>query len=271
LKNVIGSLVLLAVMAAFSVGYKPAFARKFAISGNDATRAPVIAELFTSEGCSSCPPADALLSKLDEQQPLAGVQIIALEEHVDYWNEGGWKDPFSGEQFTERQRNYAASLSDHGVYTPEMVVNGRASLVGSRGQEALRSIANAATQPHAEISIVSLRSPAGDRRQFNVSLTKLEGNAAGDAAEIWLAITEAGLHSAVTRGENAGEDLHHAPVVRWLRKIGSADRKATPAFSSATDVKLDPGWKPDNLRVIAFVQEKRSRHILGAATTRIER
>src|ERR1700674_652964 len=95
-------------------------------------RAPVVVELFTSEGCSSCPPADALLARLAEQQPVGNAEVIALEEHVDYWDHEGWIDPFSSGQWTQRQQLYASGFADHGVYTPELVVDGRSGFVGSR-------------------------------------------------------------------------------------------------------------------------------------------
>ena len=100
---------------------------------------------------------------------------------------------------------------------------------------------------------------------------KLEGSARGDAAEVWLAITETGLHSAVTRGENAGEDLHHAAVVRSMRKIGEAKADGETSFAGDADVPLRREWKRENLRAVLFVQEKKSRRLLGAAEIRISR
>jgi len=237
---------------------------------NTSARVPVVLELFTSEGCSSCPPADALLAKLEEQQPVAGAEIIGLEEHVDYWDHEGWVDPFSSGQWTQRQEAYASGFADHGVYTPELVINGRSGFVGSRGGDAYRAIANAVAQPRTEISISLLNSDKRDHEHLKVEVGKIQGAQQGDVAEIWLAITETALHSSVTGGENAGHDLHHAPVLRWLHKAGTSNLSATPSFAGESDLKLDSAWKRNNLRVVAFVQEKRSHHILGAAAARFE-
>src|SRR6266853_757817 len=106
-------------------------------------RVPVIVELFTSEGCSSCPPADTLLSRLDRAQPVAGAQIIALEEHVDYWNNLGWVDPFSAPQYRVRQNDYAQRFFIESVFTPQMVVNGQAQFTGNDGNRALQEIGRA--------------------------------------------------------------------------------------------------------------------------------
>src|SRR6267142_2505897 len=233
-------------------------------------RVPVVLELFTSEGCSSCPPADALVARVAEQQPVAGADVIALEEHVDYWDHQGWVDPFSSAQWTQRQRDYALRFPDHGVYTPELVVNGRFGFVGSRAGETYRAITGAMGQDHADIVVSILKSDKNNHERVRVEAGKLLGAQQDDTVEVWLAITETGLHSAVNGGENTGQDLHHAPVVRFFRKAGIAAPNAAPSFMGESDLKVDSAWKRTNLRVVAFVQEKRSRHILGAAATRFE-
>src|SRR3984893_5695050 len=233
-------------------------------------RVPVVLELFTSEGCSSCPPADGLLAKLEENQPIAGAEIIALEEHVDYWDHQGWIDPFSSGQWTQRQQAYAFGFGDHGIYTPELVVNGRSGFVGSHERDAYRAIAGAVAEARTDISVSLPQPEKNDRQHLKVVVGKLQGAQQGDIAEVWLAITETALHSAVTGGENSGHDLHHAAVARWLHKGGTADREAGPSFTGESDLKLDSAWKRPNLRLVAFVQEKRSRLILGATSVRLE-
>src|SRR5882724_10951247 len=122
-----------------------------AVAAAETPRTPVLVELFTSEGCSSCPPADLLLSRLQQSQPIAGVEVITLSEHVDYWNQLGWTDPFSSASLTERQRQYTAVLRGDGVYTPQMIVDGKIGFVGSDRQKALPAIAEAAKAPRTGI------------------------------------------------------------------------------------------------------------------------
>lgn len=231
---------------------------------------PVIVELFTSEGCSTCPPAEALLATFEAQQPISHAQVIALEEHVDYWNSSGWVDPFSSKEWTDRQQDYAASLGNKNPYTPQLVVNGHTELVGSREGQARQVIEAAAAVAKTDISVTPAQSDKHNAARFDVSVGKIVSGAAGDAPEVWLAITEAGLHSAVTRGENSGKELNHASVVRVLRKIGTADQRKDSSFSKNVAVGLDSGWKRQNLRAVVFVQERKSRQILGAAVARIE-
>lgn len=261
------SSVLLAAIFAF---YPAANSRQAKTGDARLSHVPVFVELFTSEGCSSCPPADALLTKLQEQQPVSGVEIIGLEEHVDYWDQQGWVDPFSSEQWTERQQKYAAARRDDGVYTPQMVIDGRAQFVGSREREARQEIAQAATRARAEVSLTPQNAAKHDTAQFQISVGKLTDPTPGNTIDVWLGLTEIGLHSSVTRGENAGENLHHAPVLRELRKIGAAESGKVPSFTADGVLKLDHSWNRQNLRAVVFVQENRTRYILGSAAARIE-
>ena len=237
-------------------------------SSAEAGRRPVVIELFTSEGCSSCPPADALLQRLEAQQPVAGAEIIALEEHVDYWNHLGWSDPYSSAEWTERQQTYAA-LFKNDSYTPELVVDGHSQFVGSNEREAKLEIGKAARGAKTEVAIASAAPEAGGSQRFTVSVGKLAEDKSGDVAEVWLAVTEDALHSSVSRGENAGQVLHHVATLRSLRKIGIAKANATSAsFTGDTLVKFDSHWNADNLHVTVFVQWKKNREILGATSTK---
>jgi hypothetical protein len=235
----------------------------------ETVRTPVVVELFTSEGCSSCPPADALLARLAEEQLGGNVQLIALEEHVDYWNDLGWADPFSSRDWTSRQYVYSGALGNGNPYTPQMVVDGTVEFVGSHTQKARHAILEAAGKLKVPVSVAQGNPSGTGKGNFSVRVGKLQGTTRGDAAEVWLAVTETGLHSAVTRGENAGEDLHHAAVARSMRKIGEAKGDGETSFAGDANVPLQKEWKRENLRAVVFVQEKKSRRILGAAEMRI--
>jgi len=231
---------------------------------------PVVVELFTSEGCSSCPPADALLTKMERAQPFKGVQIIALEEHVDYWNQQGWVDPFSSVEWTDRQQGYVAAFRQEGPFTPQMIVNGRTQLVGSRADQAVKAVQEAQQAPATSVKIAASNGAGSNELRFAVSVGKLAQLSSGDSVEVWLAISESGLASQVSRGENAGRNLNHASVLRSLRHIGNADGKAdSSSFQGDATVKLKSGWKRQNLTAIVLVQERKSRHILGAASQKV--
>lgn len=224
----------------------------------------VVVELFTSEGCSSCPPADALLKQLSEQQSLPGVQIVALEEHVDYWNHLGWKDPYSAAEFSQRQSDYAQVFGTDGVYTPQMVVDGHREFVGSRSLAAREAIEKAANEPKAEITLVASANSSPEKPAFDVQIKNPGGISPHDATELWVVVTEKGLQTDVKAGENSGETLKHAPVVRSLRKI---DTLRDPAgYNRQIQLPTAPGWKTGNLSVVVFLAEKRSRKIIGAAS-----
>ncbi len=230
-------------------------------------RTPVLVELFTSEGCSSCPPADALIARFVKSQPISGAEIIALKEHVDYWNHLGWKDPYSSAEFSARQNEYARAFASNTVYTPQMIVDGRTEFVGSAEGKARQAIAQAARSPKVAMHLGRARKPpAGNEVSLEVRVEQLRQVAPGDTPELYLAITENNLHSDVLRGENAGSKFDHFAVVRELKQIGTANVQAANSFTAQPVVKIAGGWKWENLRVVIFVQEKQSRRVLAAAT-----
>lgn len=255
---------------ALDAAKKAAAAGPAAPAGVDARRTPVVVELFTSEGCSSCPPADALLARLDETQPVAGAEVVALAQHVDYWNQLGWADPFSAHEFSERQGEYAARFGSQGVYTPQMVVDGGAEFPGGNSGRAFEAISRAAREPKAEVSLARAadQADAGDALRLSVRVERLPKLTDGDTADVLLAVTESGLSSEVERGENAGRRLSHAGVVRRLTKIGQVGA-ATPPFAAEPLVALDKGWRRDNLRAVVFLQEHTSKRVIGAATIKL--
>ncbi len=144
-----------------------------ASAGAGPTRTPVVVELFTSEGCSSCPPADDLLSRMVQQQPIANVEVIALEEHVDYWNELGWVDPFSSREWTARQQVYAGVLGNGNAYTPQMVVDGKTEFVGSQSKKAWQAVQQAAAEQRARVTLRPGNSPDSSTERLSVSITRL--------------------------------------------------------------------------------------------------
>jgi hypothetical protein len=234
----------------------------------DGLRSPVIVELFTSEGCSSCPPADDVLARLQQTQPVAGAEVIALSEHVDYWNYIGWSDPFSSAAFSARQEIYARAFGQQdSVYTPQMIVDGQAEFNGTAMNKALEAIAKAARSPKADvrIAIPETKTQKDNRKvSLSVSVKNVPPVDRGDVAEVILALTEDKLSSNVTRGENSGRKLAHTAVVREMRALGRVD-PATKTFDSEKTVAIADGWKRDDLRIVVFVQERAHRRVLGAA------
>ena len=225
----------------------------------DRASTPVLVELFTSEGCSSCPPADALLSRLGRTQPVHGANIIILEEHVDYWDRLGWKEPFSSEAATARQNDYGTAFGDIQIYTPQMVVDGRAQFIGSSDADALRAI-HAASQ--IAKPAVQLSWAAGDNLAIHI-----DPQAAGeqrDGEQVFLVIAENMLHSDVRRGENAGRALEHNGVVRQLVPVAIID-SAAAGFSSTVAVPAAREWNRANLGAVVFIQERHSRRVVAAA------
>jgi hypothetical protein len=234
-----------------------------AVAGQPAATAPtpIVVELFTSEGCSDCPPADALLEKLIASPPAPGVEVIGLGEHVDYWDQLGWRDRFSSAALTNRQQTYGAQFNLESVYTPQMVVDGHAQLVGSDAKAAAKAIDRELALPRATVRL-AVEPPGAKAVAVAVSVSNLPAAGRGDRADVIVAITEDHLRSVVTGGENHGRTLVHAAVVRSMTTIG----QATAGESSLhAEIPIGADWAHDELKIVAFVQEQRGRAILGAS------
>ena len=216
----------------------------------------MLVELFTSEGCSSCPPADVLLEKLERDQPIAAAQIIVLSEHVDYWNHDGWVDPFSSAALTARQEAYARRFGLDGPYTPEMVVNGSAEFNGSDARKAEAAIRDGIEEP-----ILSVRIRPAVPGDAAVTL-EVDPLPAGKIhkANIYVAHAADSGTSDVLRGENQGRRLHHVSIVADIKQVGTVGTHGV--FS--TQVPLRAASTPTGSRLVAFVQESGNGRVLGA-------
>jgi hypothetical protein len=204
--------------------------------------------------------------ELDQAHRIGQAEVIVLSEHVDYWNRLGWVDPYSSSLFSDRQKRYAPWSGQGGLYTPQMVIDGREECVGSDRARALQAIAGAARRPKARVTLAFVpgRPPlqAGDPIGVTV---RVAGLPAKGLDEVFLAVTESRLDSRVLRGENAGRRLQHTSVVRKLTALGVV-APGIGDFAAAPEVAIASGWNRDNLRVIVFVQDRRSGWILGAAS-----
>jgi hypothetical protein len=264
----IAASLLLAVIFILANGSKSQALKPISSTSNSSTaNHSVVVELFTSEGCSSCPPADQLLKKLSEGPSLHGAEIIALEEHVDYWDHLGWKDPYSSADFTERQEEYAHILENGNVYTPQMVVDGYNEVIGSRTSEALAAIEKSASQPKLDIQISPAANAENNKAAFEIRVTGFTALPNSRDIDLWIAITEKDLSTDVKSGENAGDHLQHAPVVRRIQKLESFHGPAD--HESHANLKLESSWRRENLNFAAFTTDKHSHKIVGAATSRI--
>lgn len=238
--------------------------RADASAAPDGERTPVVVELFTSEGCSSCPPADRVLEQLVREQPVAAAEVIGLGQHVDYWDQLGWRDRFSSSALTNRQRVYADAFRVDSIYTPQMVVDGRTEFVGSNAGAARQAIVQAAAAPHGRIDL-SIESSSADAVNAIIAISGLPAPGKGDHDEAIVAVTENNLKSDVRRGENRGRTLTHAAVVRSLTAVGQVASGAGAASFTVPKIALGPDWDRSRLTVVAFVQESRSRRIVAAA------
>jgi hypothetical protein len=200
-------------------------------------------ELYTSEGCSSCPPADKWLSQLPPD-----IGVVPLAFHVDYWDRLGWRDPFGQAAFSQRQRARNSGLG--WVYTPQVMLDGAdyRNWHHSRAPQLIREPAN------VELALTLTQRP--ERIDVQVK-SRLIGPASGEHAQLYLALYENHLSSKVAAGENAHRTLHHEHVVREL--VGPVDPNARHSFS------LQAGWKAADLGVVAFVLNARGETLQALA------
>jgi hypothetical protein len=229
-----------------------------------APRVPVLVELYTSEGCSSCPPADAFLESLSRDQPVARAQIIPVGLHVDYFNSLGWKDLFSSSTFTARQRSYSPVFGDDNLYTPQIVVDGRDLIEGTAKDEARRLIESAASRPHLPVSVTARI--AADNIRLTIDAPAAPAH--GEKIQVIAAITEDGLSSVVTRGENNGRTLHHVAVARTVLGL---DALSTKVSVLEKQLPLGKGWGQAGLKAVVWLQGAKSRQVYGAASAPITR
>jgi hypothetical protein len=220
----------------------------------------VVVELFTSEGCSSCPPADALLREINLKQTSAGQLIVGISEHVTFWNDLGWKDPYSSPVFTDRQNVYASRLSPQGPYTPQMILNGRDQFVGSDSGALERALRDDARRDHLALRIVS-STASGSGVDVRFALTGHPSK----PLDIVAVLTDDADRSDVLRGENNGKLLQHVSVARSLRRVAKVKDDAEESIH----LPLPNGYQlggGSGHHLILFAQEPLQGSIVGAAT-----
>lgn len=215
----------------------------FSFSKNNKPEPTVIVELFTSQGCSSCPSADKLLSELSEKE-----NVLALSFHVSYWNYLGWKDPYSSEQFTERQRAYAKKLHLSSIYTPQIIVNGQEEFVGSNRASAEKAIGNATSSQTVTLEV-------RDKTTSSVQLYYILSGGLEDKL-LNIALVERHVQNKVPRGENRGKVLEHNNVVRVFKTL---EAKA----SGEVQITIPEGFDSENADVVAFLQSKKTWEVTG--------
>jgi len=227
----------------------------------DAVRRPVLVELFTSEGCSSCPPADALLARLDATQFVPGAQAIVLSEHVTYWNQDGWHDPFSSDAMTDRQKEYRDRFGLSDIYTPQAVVDGAAEMVGSDERKLTSAVEQAAAGSKVELAIQDAQW-AGNAVKFSVK-------GSSDAKTMLMAaLAEDAAETSVKAGENKGRNLRHVAVVRSMQEMGKGADDGRSLSIKAPSGK-DAGTGP--MRLVVFLTDRHNGHVLAAAERTIGR
>ena len=229
-----------------------------AVSPPNGEDRPVVVELFTSEGCSSCPPADTFLQKLDAYQPIEHAQLIVLSEHVTYWDHEGWKDPNSSAELTDRQSAYEHALGVKEPYTPQFIVDGALEANMRDLQKFQETLNKAAAEPKIPIRVSDI-AVSGDLLRAHI---ETDPNSDKHSTDVFVAVALDHVESEVLHGENGGKHLVNIAVVQQLTKVGKLAKEKM--FAQDVQLKLKPGADPKNLRLIVFVQQSSFGKILGA-------
>jgi hypothetical protein len=258
--------VAISLLAIFSLRHLQAASEEPGSINDDRPLTPVLIELFTCEGCSSCPPADALLERLDRSQPARGAELIVLSEHVDYWNDIGWEDPYSSHEYSERQSAYAGHFGLSSIYTPQMVVDGHFEFVGSDERRAVQAIENAMHGTKTPVTISSIRLSDDNTIALHLETGPLPSSIAEDSADVLIAIADDRDESHVSRGENAGRTLRHVAVLRNLVRVGTVPRSGK--FSRDVSIHLN-NLNSRNIRLVAIVQEPMAGRVWGVESARL--
>ena len=220
----------------------------------------VLVELFTSEGCSSCPPADALLRQVHGMKTPAGQLIVGISEHVTYWNSLGWADPFSSPAYTERQNAYGASFGLDSVYTPQMVVNGREQFVGSDKGLLEKALRKEQDQPEPVALRILDTAISGSSLTVRFSAT---GDKASAGADIMAVLADDADQSSVLRGENSGRNLPHVSVARSISRVAKLQAAGEQTVQLPIPASFNNGG---GHHVIVFAQARGTGRVLGADT-----
>ncbi len=216
----------------------------------------ILLELFTSQGCSSCPSADKLVEKtlLDAQK--SGKKVFALSYHVDYWDRLGWKDPFSQAQFTQRQYEYAKWMNSANVYTPQIVVNGTDEFVGSDSKkmtQAINKLSDSDSKINFKFENIAWENEAVN---LNINLSELPKN-----SQLNVALVNKNTETSISKGENEGRKLTGVNVVRVLQKLSSTTLK------NQINVLIPKSLEKSNTQIIAFLQDKNTHQITGVGVS----
>lgn len=223
---------------------------------------PVLVELFTSEGCSSCPPADVILQHLDDYQPISGALLIVLSEHVTYWDQQGWKDPNSSTAFTDRQSAYETPLGEKEPYTPQFVIDGSQSVSLEKLQTLEDALNKAKENAKIPVRISNISPDPSNPATLRVHI-ETDTNPDQHNADVYLAVALNHVESQVLRGENGGKHLIHVAVLQQLNRVGKLSKGK--AFAQDVQVKLKPNEDLKDVRLVAFAQESGQGKLLGAS------